>query len=236
MGELRLTVADVDRALAQAGAGAPRPGTGPIGRRRDLHRALCRARQHSLRSAAACSARAVYEQLARQLKPGQQAVLIAGRGRLFVEGLGLRPRRHLRPDRADPGRGDDPLSRPQPPPADRPSLPKARPTSRRSGCSPCPSDATLRPDPALAPAAPGPAPGARHGQGLPDLRSRLQPARQIPQARCRRPPVAPRCPRTTCLRSARRASPTTAPGRCCWSGSGAGACSTSACCCRPRCC
>ncbi len=46
-------------------------------------------------------------------------MLVAGQRALFVQRLGLRPRRHLRPDRAVQGDGDDPLPRPQPPPARR---------------------------------------------------------------------------------------------------------------------
>ena len=45
-----------------------------------------------------------YQTLAQRLKPGQHALLIAGRGALLVQGLGLCPWRHLRPDLAGPGR------------------------------------------------------------------------------------------------------------------------------------
>ena len=123
-----------------------------------------------------------YEQLARQLKPGQQAVLIAGRGAYSWKGSGyvrggifdrialiqgeetirFRDRNHRRlTDISAEGAPDFP----------------------EIGLFTLPEDAKLDPTRALAPAASGPAPGPRHGQGLPDLRSRLQPARQVPQAR-----------------------------------------------------
>ena len=47
---------------------------------------------------------AAYDRLAAKLAPGQARAPDRRRRRLFVQGLGLRARRHLRPRRADPGR------------------------------------------------------------------------------------------------------------------------------------
>ena len=85
---LRLTVADVDRALAQAGAGgAPTPGADPSAADAsfiELYAGL--ASIPSVGRSLLGPSR--YEQLARQLKPGQQAVLIAGHGLYSWKGSG----------------------------------------------------------------------------------------------------------------------------------------------------
>ena len=85
---LRLTIADVDRAIAQAGAGgAPAPGAGPTAADAtfiELYAALV-----SIPSVGrSLLGQSRYEQLARQLKPGQQAVVIAGRGAYSWKGSG----------------------------------------------------------------------------------------------------------------------------------------------------
>jgi NosR/NirI family nitrous oxide reductase transcriptional regulator len=90
LAELRLTVADVDRALAQAGdgGGAAGPSADPAAANAtfiELYAGLVSIPSVG-RSLLGPSR---YEQmLARQLKPGQQAVLIAGRGRYSWKGSG----------------------------------------------------------------------------------------------------------------------------------------------------
>ena len=85
--ELRLTVADVDRALAQAGAGGAPAGADPSAADAtfiELYAGLV-----SIPSVGrSLLGQSRYEQLARQLKPGQQAVLIAGRGAYSWKGSG----------------------------------------------------------------------------------------------------------------------------------------------------
>ena len=84
---LRLTVADVDRALAQAGAGGAPVGGDPSAADAtfiELYAGLV-----SIPSVGrSLLGQSRYEQLARQLKPGQQAVLIAGRGAYSWKGSG----------------------------------------------------------------------------------------------------------------------------------------------------
>ena len=85
---LRLTVADVDRAMAQAGAGgAATPGADPSAADAtfiELYAGLV-----SIPSIGrSLLGQSRYEQLARQLKPGQQAVVIAGRGAYSWKGSG----------------------------------------------------------------------------------------------------------------------------------------------------
>ena len=85
---LRLTVADVDQAMAQAGAnGAPTPDAGPSAADAtfiELYAALV-----SIPSVGrSLLGQSRYEQLARQLNPGQQAVVIAGRGAYSWKGSG----------------------------------------------------------------------------------------------------------------------------------------------------
>ena len=75
---LKLTVADVDRAMAQAGAGgAATPGADPAAADAtfiELYAGLV-----SIPSIGrSLLGQSRYEQLARQLKPGQQAVVVAG--------------------------------------------------------------------------------------------------------------------------------------------------------------
>lgn len=85
---LRLTVADVDRAMAQAGAG----GTVTQGTDPSAADATFIELYASLVSIPAIGrsllGQSRYEQLALQLKPGQQAVVIAGRGAYSWKGSG----------------------------------------------------------------------------------------------------------------------------------------------------
>ena len=85
--ELRLTVADVDRALAQAGAAGAHTGADPAAADAtfiELYAGLA-----SIPSVGrSLLGQSRYEQLARQLKPGQQAVLVAGRGAYSWKGSG----------------------------------------------------------------------------------------------------------------------------------------------------
>ena len=79
--------------------------------------------------------------LQQSLKPGQAAILLAGRRRLLVQGLRLCARRHLRPHRGDAGRQQYPLSRPHAHPHRRRARAAARRHSRTWTCSACPTAA-----------------------------------------------------------------------------------------------
>ncbi len=108
-----------------------------------------------------------------------------GQRRVFVQGLGLRARRHLRPHRGDPGRKQLPLSRPQPPTAGRRGR-RRRAGVSRSGAVHRARRRRARPGRALAPAAHGAARAQREGQGVRHLRPALRTAAGLHQARRRR--------------------------------------------------
>ena len=96
-------------------------------------------------------------------------------GRLLVQGLGLCPRRHLRPDRAPPGGPEHPFPRPQPHAAGRPGR-CGRAGAARDRAVHDPARVHPRSDGALAAPAARAAGRRRARQGIPDLRCRLHAA------------------------------------------------------------
>ena len=224
---LRLTVADVDRAMAQAGAGgAATPGADPSAADAtfiELYAGLV-----SIPSIGrSLLGQSRYEQLARQLKPGQQAVVIAGRGAYSWKGSG-----YVRGgifDRIALIQGEDTIRF-----RDRNHRrltdlsAEGAPEFPEIGLFTVPEDAKLDPTRPwrLQLLVQRQEPGMDKAFLTFDL-AYSPPAKYLKRAAPA--PVAAAVPAARCPRSARPASPTTAPGRCWWSGSGAGGCSTSAC-------
>ena len=109
---LKLTVADVNQAFEKShnkeAAAHPELGN-PDDTFIDLYVALASAPVIG-RSLLGDSG---YEQLRTRLKPGQQALVIAGDGRLLLQGIRIRSRRHFRSHRTRTGRVGHALPRPQ---------------------------------------------------------------------------------------------------------------------------
>ncbi|KAJ8136742.1 hypothetical protein OY671_010045, partial [Metschnikowia pulcherrima] len=114
-----------------------------------------------------------------------------GQWRLFIQGLGLRARRHLRPHRDHPGRRQLPLPRPQSPaPGRRRRAGRAGPA--RSGAVRGAGGRRVRPGQAMAAAIDGAARAERVGQGLRHLRPAVHPARPLYPRRAGRVGAGPR--------------------------------------------
>ncbi|WZB76708.1 4Fe-4S binding protein [Achromobacter insuavis] len=133
---------------------------------------------------------AEWQRLKERLKPGQQAILVAGNGAYSFR-TGLRARRHLRPHRDHPGRRQLPLPRPQSPaPGRRRRAGRARPA--RSGAVRGAGGRRVRPGQAVAAAIDGAARAERVGQGLRHLRPAVHPARPLYPRRAGRVGAGPR--------------------------------------------